>query len=110
MMAAVMPISSAQPGDETPPGAAGVTFEQIIEAAPALMSADRAAALDTLTKTEKAVLRVLGEGLADKQIADRLFISDRTLETHLRNLRGKLGLAHRSQMIAMAGVLSIVRW
>ncbi|MGB3722911.1 MAG: helix-turn-helix transcriptional regulator, partial [Pacificimonas sp.] len=59
---------------------------------------------------EKAVLRVLGEGLADKQIADRLCISDRTLETHLRNLRGKLDIPHRSQMIAMAGVLSIVRW
>ncbi|MEM8827180.1 MAG: helix-turn-helix transcriptional regulator [Pseudomonadota bacterium] len=95
---------------QTATGAAGVPLDTIIEAAPLLIDAPRAAALPTLTKTEKAVLRVLGEGLADKQIADRLCISDRTLETHLRNIRTKLDLPHRSRMIAMAGLLSIVRW
>ena len=45
-----------------------------------------------LTKTEVKVLSLLGLGLSNKQIADKLFISIHTVNTHCRNMIDKLGL------------------
>ncbi len=52
----------------------------------------------SLTPTERAVVRLLSEGLANKDIATRLFISPRTVETHLTHVYTKLGLASRVQL------------
>jgi len=48
--------------------------------------------LDQLTEREREVLRLVAEGLATKEIAARLFISTRTVETHRANLMRKLDL------------------
>lgn len=48
--------------------------------------------LDALTEREIAVLRGIGEGLSNTAIAQRLFISDRTVDVHVQHLFAKLGI------------------
>ena len=50
-----------------------------------------------LTARELDVLRLVGAGRANKEIAARLDISERTARTHVSNILGKLGLASRTQ-------------
>ena len=52
----------------------------------------------SLTPTEHDVVRLLTEGLPNKDIATRLFISPRTVETHLTHVYAKLGLSSRVQL------------
>lgn len=58
--------------------------------------------LDQLTHREVDVLRLLGEGLTNAEIADRLFISTKTAGNHVSNILMKLGLRNRSQAAAVA--------
>ena len=53
---------------------------------------------DALTPTECDVIRLLSEGLGNKDIATRLFISPRTVQTHLTHVYAKLGLTSRVQL------------
>jgi DNA-binding NarL/FixJ family response regulator len=50
-----------------------------------------------LTARELEVLRLVGAGRANKEIAARLDISERTARTHVSNILGKLGVASRTQ-------------
>ncbi|HEX2401942.1 MAG TPA: LuxR C-terminal-related transcriptional regulator, partial [Mycobacterium sp.] len=51
-----------------------------------------------LTPAELDVTRLVREGLANKDIAARLFVSPRTVETHLTHVYTKLGLSSRVQL------------
>jgi DNA-binding CsgD family transcriptional regulator len=55
-----------------------------------------------LTRREVEVLRLLGEGLTNADIARRLFISTKTAGNHVSNILMKLGLRNRSQAAALA--------
>jgi DNA-binding CsgD family transcriptional regulator len=52
----------------------------------------------SLTPTERDVVRVISEGLGNKDIATRLFVSPRTVQTHLTHVYTKLGLTSRVQL------------
>ncbi len=52
----------------------------------------------SLTPTERDVVRLVSEGLANKDIATRLFVSPRTVQTHLTHVYTKLGLSSRVQL------------
>jgi predicted ATPase/DNA-binding CsgD family transcriptional regulator len=57
---------------------------------------------ESLTPAESSVVRLLREGLANAEIAERLFVSTRTVTTHLSNVYAKLGLRSRSELVAEA--------
>jgi DNA-binding CsgD family transcriptional regulator len=52
----------------------------------------------SLTPTERNVVRLVSEGLGNKDIATRLFVSPRTVQTHLTHVYTKLGLSSRVQL------------
>jgi DNA-binding CsgD family transcriptional regulator len=56
----------------------------------------------SLTPTEHDVVRLVTEGLANKDIATRLFVSPRTVQAHLTHVYTKLGLASRVQLVQEA--------
>ena len=55
-----------------------------------------------LTAREAEVLRLLAQGLSDREIAEALFISPRTVHGHVTNLLAKLGLESRTAAAAFA--------
>ncbi len=52
----------------------------------------------SLTPTERHVVRLVSEGLANNDIGTRLFVSPRTVQTHLTHVYTKLGLTSRVQL------------
>ncbi len=52
----------------------------------------------SLTPTERDVVRLVSEGLANNDIATRLFVSPRTVQTHLTHVYTKLGFTSRVQL------------
>jgi DNA-binding CsgD family transcriptional regulator len=57
---------------------------------------------DSLTASELGVARLAAEGLTNPQIGDRLFVSPRTVATHLASVFRKLGITNRVQLAAEA--------
>jgi DNA-binding CsgD family transcriptional regulator/tetratricopeptide (TPR) repeat protein len=55
---------------------------------------------ESLTPTEVRVARLAAEGLTNREIGERLFVSRRTVETHLAHAFAKLGLSSRAQLAA----------
>ena len=53
-----------------------------------------------LTRREREVAVLVGQGLTNREIAARLFVSERTAESHVEQIRGKLGFHSRSQIAA----------
>ncbi|EUA07630.1 bacterial regulatory s, luxR family protein [Mycobacterium kansasii 732] len=53
---------------------------------------------ESLTPAERDVVRLVADGLANKDIATRLFVSPRTVQAHLTHVYTKLGLTSRVQL------------
>jgi DNA-binding NarL/FixJ family response regulator len=51
-----------------------------------------------LTPREHEVAQLVAEDLTNRQIASKLFLSERTVETHISNILNKLGLSSRVQL------------
>ena len=58
--------------------------------------------IEALTDREIEVLQQAGHGLTNKEIGNQLFISDRTVQGHLKNIYQKLGVATRTEAVALA--------
>jgi two-component system, NarL family, response regulator DevR len=58
--------------------------------------------LESLTAQEKRVLDLIGEGLTNRQIAERMFLAEKTAKNYVSSLLTKLGLQRRSQAAVVA--------
>jgi DNA-binding NarL/FixJ family response regulator len=74
-----------------------------VPAFPAIQPASQALAElpEPLTRREREVLQMLAAGLANKEIAGRLNISDHTAKFHVAAILGKLGAATRTEAVAL---------
>ena len=63
-------------------------------------AADRRSAGQSLTPTERSVAGLVAEGLSNPQIGERLYISRRTVQTHLAHVFAKLDISSRAQLAA----------
>lgn len=88
----------------------GVTRRLIAEyAARAKPGPDPAVAVSALTGREREVLALVGDGLTNSQIAERLVISPLTAKTHVSRTMMKLGARDRAQLVVAAYESGLVR-
>ncbi|MCY1539440.1 HTH-type transcriptional regulator MalT [compost metagenome] len=71
-------------------------------AVPQVTASASSTLVDPLTQKELKVLNLLGQGLSNAAMAEKLFVSDSTVRTHLRNINLKLHASSRTQAIAIA--------
>jgi DNA-binding NarL/FixJ family response regulator len=64
--------------------------------------------LEVLTDRETDVLKLVAQGMANKQIARELFIGEKTVKTHVSNILMKLGVNSRTQAALHAARIGIV--
>ena len=58
--------------------------------------------LEQLTSQEQKILELIGEGLTNRQIAERMFLAEKTVKNYVSSLLGKLGLTSRTQAAIFA--------
>ena len=83
------------------PGLAGLVlgeYRRLSDGPPALAGPDT----PRLTERETEVLRLVAKGMSYKQIAERLFLSHRTVQNHVQNTLRKLQLHNRVQLVRYA--------
>ncbi|MFI1797938.1 response regulator [Streptomyces sp. NPDC020379] len=59
--------------------------------------------LDRLSPRERQILELIGDGLTNRQIADRLFLAEKTVKNRVSSLLAKLGVGRRVQAAEIAG-------
>jgi DNA-binding NarL/FixJ family response regulator len=60
-----------------------------------------------LTPREQEILRLVADGLTNRQIGDQLFITEKTASHHVSNILGKLGVSGRAEAAAASVRLGI---
>ncbi len=88
-MAGKTPVDSA---------VAGKLFSQVIQGSPGPQSS----LIDSLTDHEKDILRLLGLGLTNTDIASQLYFSEGTVRNYISSILSKLGVADRTQAAVLA--------
>ena len=91
---------------------------QVLRAAPPILSCfpqrrnSKATAdgdlIEPLSQREIEVLQLLAQGMRNKEIAAKLFISPETVKKHLNNIYGKLNISNRRQAVDKAETLGIL--
>ncbi len=71
-------------------------------------SGEERSTYDELTAREQEVLQLIGEGLTNQEIADRLSVSPHTVQTHRVHIMNKLGLHNRAQLVSYAARLGLL--
>ncbi|TVT62959.1 response regulator transcription factor [Amycolatopsis cynarae] len=56
--------------------------------------------LSRLTERERSVLELIGEGLSNREIAERLFLAEKTVKNYVTSVLAKLGMQRRTQAVA----------
>jgi DNA-binding NarL/FixJ family response regulator len=78
------------------------------EIAALLSRAVRQPRRDRLTVREREILALLAEGLANRAIAERLGITERTVKFHVAEILARLGASNRAQAVAIAKARGVV--
>ena len=73
-----------------------------VAAVPAARTRRPVTGWEALTDAERRVAHLVAEGLANREVAERLFLSRYTVETHLKHAFAKLGVSSRTELAALA--------
>ena len=87
----------------------GVTRRLISEFATRAKAPPPADSLDVLTERERELVGLVGEGLSNDEIAQRLVLSPATVKTHVNRSMMKLGARDRAQLVVFAYEAGLVR-
>ncbi len=83
---------------------------QLLDAAEVRLALDRLrnsmeGRVDNLTEQEHRIFELIGEGYSNRQIADELYLAEKTVKNYVSNLLAKLGMARRTEAAATAARL-----
>jgi LuxR family maltose regulon positive regulatory protein len=99
-------------GDDRDPSTHQAFLEQLLAASGLDLTRDSASAAKAgrqpLSERENEMLRYLAGGVSNKEIAQRLFVSENTIKFHLKNIYSKLCVANRLQAINAARQLGFI--
>ena len=65
--------------------------------------------IDTLTSREKEVLQLAAKGANNKEIADKLFLSEVTIKSHMNSIFKKLKVTNRTQAVLLAIQMNLIK-
>ena len=104
---AILDNQSGRPGTF---GADRSFVEAILQASGTDLSRTGAAPMpiEELTDREREILVFLANGVSNRQMADRIFVSENTVKFHLKNIYSKLAVSNRLQAVTTARHLGIV--
>ncbi|GAB3744062.1 two-component system response regulator DevR [Amycolatopsis oliviviridis] len=71
---------------------------------------DREDPIAALSEQERAVFELIGEGLTNREIGDRLFLAEKTIKNYVSRILGKLGIQRRTQAAVLAAELKKEDW
>jgi len=74
----------------------------VLERLTALTSAEQERSVAALSEREREVLVLIGEGCTNREIGERLYISENTVRNHVSNVMGKVGAARRTEAAVFA--------
>ncbi|MBC9249736.1 helix-turn-helix transcriptional regulator [Pseudomonas alcaligenes] len=92
-----------------PPSPLGETLQALLPDAVAGDEPLLAGPAEALSSRELAVLSLIAQGCSNQEISERLFISLHTVKTHARHINSKLGVERRTQAVARAKGLGLLR-
>jgi DNA-binding NarL/FixJ family response regulator len=92
LVEAVLGAGAGEP--RIPPSMAGRVLNEV--------DAGSMGAIEDLSPREREVLELMADGLRNREIAERLFLSEATIKTHVRHLLDKLRLRNRAEAAAFA--------
>jgi DNA-binding NarL/FixJ family response regulator len=98
LVGAVRTVASGQ--SMLDPGAASRVMERLRD------QADRPSPLAKLSEQERRILDLIGEGLTNRQIGERMFLAEKTVKNYVSVVFAKLGMERRTQAAAYAARLS----
>jgi LuxR family maltose regulon positive regulatory protein len=75
---------------------------------PPISQAQESDLIEPLSERELEVLQLIAQGLTNREIGDRLFLSLNTVKAHTRNIYGKLGVHSRMQAVSRARELDLL--
>ena len=83
------------------------TGAQLLDSAATRMAMERLSAseggvVDSLTAQERRVFDLIGEGFSNRQIADEMFLAEKTVKNYVSNMFAKLGIVRRTEAAALA--------